>query len=85
MVGCAEPEAARESVHAGGIIPTVKVGGDQKPGLSFGGANKVEDLLVAIERFSSPVLGDFREESMLDGVPLGSARWVMGDGECQAV
>jgi hypothetical protein len=42
-----------------GIVATVKVGGDRKPGVGFGGANEAQDLLVAIERFSIPVLGDF--------------------------
>ena len=54
-------------------------------GLSSGGANEAEVLLVAVERFTGPVFGDLREETMLDGVPFGSTRWVVGDGEGQAV
>ena len=53
---------------AGWIVATIKVSGDRQTGLSFGGTNEAEDLLVAIERFAGPVLGDLREETMLDGV-----------------
>ena len=70
---------------AGWIVAPVEMGGDRQTGLSSGGANEAEDLLVAIERFTGPVLGDLREETMLDGVPFGSTRWVVGDGEGQAV
>jgi hypothetical protein len=70
---------------AGRIVATVKVSCDRQTGSGFGGANEAQDLLVAVERFSGPVLGDLREQTMLDGVPLGSARRVVGDGECQTV
>jgi hypothetical protein len=69
---------------AGWIVATVEVSGDRETGLSSGGANEAEDLLVAIERFAGPVFGDLREETMLDGVPFRSARRVVGDGERQA-
>ena len=70
---------------AGGIVATVEMGGDRQAGLSSGGANEVEDLLIAVERFAGPVPGDLGEETMLDGVPFRSAGWVVGDGESQAV
>lgn len=70
---------------AGWIVATVEVGGDRQTGLRAGGANEAEDLLVAIERFTGPVFGDLREETMLDGVPFGSTCWVVGDGEGQTV
>lgn len=70
---------------AGGIVATVEVGRDGEAGLSSSGANEAEDLLVTVERFTGPVLGDLREETMLDGVPFGSTRWVVSDGEGQAV
>ncbi len=69
----------------GGIQAPVEVSGDRQAGLSSGGADEVEDLLIAVERLAGPVLGDFREETMFDGVPFRSARWVVGDGEGQAV
>jgi len=70
---------------AGWIVATVEVSVDRQAGLSSGGANEVEDLLIAVERFAGPVLGDLREETMLDGVPFRSSGGVAGDGECQAV
>ena len=66
---------------AGEIVATIEVSVDRQAGSSCGGANEVEDLLIAVERFASPVLGDLREETMLDGVPFGSSRGVVGDGE----
>ena len=45
----------------------------------------MEDLLIAVERFASPVPGDLGEETMLDGVPFGSTGGVVGDGESEAV
>ena len=69
----------------GWIVATVKVSCDRQAGLSSGGANEAKNLLVAVEWFASPVLGDLREETMLDGVPFRSAGWVVGDGERQAV
>ncbi len=70
---------------AGWIVATVEVSGDRQAGLSSGGANEVEDLVIAVEWFPGPVLGDLREETMLDGVPFRSSRGVVGDGEGQAV
>jgi hypothetical protein len=70
---------------AGWIVVTVKVSGNGQAGSGFGGANEAEDLLVAVERLAGPVFGDLREEAVLDGVPFGSARRVVGDGKCQPV
>jgi len=70
---------------AGWIVATVKVSVDRQAGLSFGGANEVEDLVIAVERFAGPVLRDLREEPMLDGVPFRSSGGVVGDGEGKAV
>ena len=55
------------------IVTTVEVSVDRQAGLSSGGANEVEDLVIAVERFAGPVLGDLREEPMLDGVPFRSS------------
>jgi hypothetical protein len=51
--------------------------------LSFGGADEAEDLLIAIERLASPVLGDFREEAVFDGIPFGSTGWIVSNREGQ--
>lgn len=66
---------------AGWIVAAVKVSFDRQAGLSCGGANEVEDLVIAVERFAGPVLGDLREEPMLDGVPFRSSGGVVSDGE----
>ena len=52
--------------------------------MSFGGADKAEDFLIAIERLAGPVLGNFREEAVLDGIPFGSTGWIVSNGEGQA-
>lgn len=65
---------------AGFVLVTVEAGGHSQAGLSFGGAKEVEHLLTAIQRFASRVFGDFGEEAMLDGVPLGGARREVGYG-----
>ena len=66
---------------AGWIVATVEVSVDRQAGLSFGGANEVEDFVIAVERFAGPILRDRREETMLDGIPLRSSGGVVGDGE----
>ncbi len=63
------------------IVATVEVSGDGQAGLSSGGTNEVENLLIAVERFAGPVLGDLRKETMLDGIPFRSPGGVVGDGE----
>ena len=63
------------------IVATVEVSGDGQAGLSSGGTNEVEHLLIAVEGFAGPVLGDLRKETMLDGIPFGSPGGVVGDGE----
>lgn len=68
---------------AGGIVTTVEVGGDRQAGLSSGGANEVEDLLITVEWFAGPVLGDLRKETVLNGVPFRSASRVVGNSESQ--
>src|SRR5260370_33440843 len=68
---------------AGRIEATVEVSGDRQAGLSSGGADEVQDLLMAVEWFASPVFGDLGKETVLNGIPLGSASRVMGNGESQ--
>ena len=57
--------------------------GDRQAGLSSGGSNEVQNLLIAVEWFAGPVLGDFGKEAVLNGVPFGSASGVVGNGESQ--
>ena len=68
---------------AGSIVATVEVSGDRQAGLSSGEAYKVQDLLIAVEWFAGPVLGDLGKETVLDGVPFGSASRVVSNGERQ--
>ena len=63
------------------VLGTVEVGADGQAGLSFGGAKEVEDLLIAVQRFASPIFGDPGEPAMLNGVPLGSAVGIVGKGQ----
>jgi len=44
-----------------------------------------EEGVEAVQRPTGPVLRDFAEEAVLDGVPLGSARGVVGNGDDQTV
>ena len=43
---------------AGFVVGAVQVSADPQAALCFGGANKVEDLLIVVQRFTGPVLGD---------------------------
>ena len=65
--------------EAARVVTAVEVGGDGKAGLGPRGASVVEDLLVGIERLARPVPGDFREEAMLDRIPLGSTSRIVSD------
>ena len=51
------------------------------------GAHEVEQLPIAVERLPGPVLGDFREQAMLDRIPWGSAGGVVSHrhGESEAM
>jgi len=41
---------------AGGIVAPVEVSGDRQAGLSSGGANEVQDLLITVEWFAGQFL-----------------------------
>ncbi len=43
----------------GGIVATVELSGDRQPGFRSGGADEVEDFLIAVEWFACPVFRDF--------------------------
>jgi len=62
---------------------TVQVGGDNQSGFRGRGADEVKDFLIGTQRLTGPVFGDFREESMLNGVPLGSAGGVVSNGNLE--
>ena len=69
---------------AGRVVPLDKSRPDGKPLLGLGGPDVLEHGFVAGERLSSPVLGDLAEEPVLDGIPLGGAGGVVGDGDAEA-
>src|SRR5919198_5817595 len=67
------------------IVTAVEVGSNGEPRLRFGGADKAQDLLIAVERFAGPVFRDFGKEAVFNGVPLGSTGGIVGDREDQAM
>ena len=52
----------------------VDVAGDGEAGVGRGGADQLDDDLVADERFAAPVLRDVGKEAVLDAVPLAGSR-----------
>ncbi len=68
--------------EAGRIGLGVDLAADLQASVGCGGGDQLDNGLVADERPSAPVLGDEREEAMLDLVPFAGAggRWqtVMG-------
>ena len=65
------------------IVAAIEVGRNLKSSVGCGGASIVEDFLVRIQRFAGPVSRNFGEESMLDGIPLGSAGGIVSHGYVQ--
>ena len=66
-----------DGVHLGigdldalGIAVGVDVAGDGEAGIGRGGADQLDDDLMADERLAAPVLGDVGEQAMLDPVPF---------------
>ena len=68
---------------ASAVVSAVQISRNGQTGFRRGRTDKVKDLLVAIEGFARPVFGDFGEEPMLDGIPLGSASGVVSDGDVE--
>ena len=52
--------------------------------MRFGGTDELEDLVDVGEGFASPVFADLAEQAVLDGIPLGSAGWIVTDGNDEA-
>ena len=70
------------------ILFSVQVGSHNQASFGAGSADKVERFFIAVQWLGSPVLGDLGEQTMLDGIPFGSAGRVVsdrnGDAECIA-
>ena len=62
------------------IMPAIEISSDAKPGLGLSGAGIVEDFLIGIQGLTRPVSRDFREEAMLDGIPLRGASGIVSHG-----
>jgi hypothetical protein len=56
-----ETELLWRGFDASGIVASIEVGGDPQTTLGRRGADEVEDLLVAVQRFPGPVFGDLGE------------------------
>ena len=62
----------------------VDVACDGEAGIGGGGADQLDDDLVADQRFAAPVLGDVGKEAVLDTVPLAGTGRQVGDGYDEA-
>jgi hypothetical protein len=47
---------------------------DGETGASGGGGDQVDDYAIAGQRLGAPILGDEREQTVLDLIPLAGAR-----------
>ena len=66
---------------AGRIRIGVDLGTDLEAGFGGGGGDQLDNDLMADERFAAPVLGDEREEAVLDLVPLAGTRRQVADSD----
>ena len=68
-------------LDAGRISVGVDLALHLQPGVGGRGGDELDDGLIADERPAAPVLGDEREEAMLDLVPFAGAGRQMADGD----
>jgi len=64
-------------------MTSIQVSRDGQTSFSGRGTDEVEDFLITIEGFTSPVFGNFGEESMLNGIPFGSASGIVSDSDSE--
>ena len=86
----AKSKGAKEQgirIEAGWIVSAVEVGRHRQTSLGSGGTKEVENFLIAVQWLGGPVLGDFGKQAMFDGIPFGSASWIVGyrHGEIEGV
>ena len=60
-------------------------GTQHKSGRSGGGANVLEDGLIALQRATRPIVADLGKEAMFDGIPYRGPRRIVTDRDLQAV
>ena len=85
--GCKVPDLVAIGRGPGRIVPSVKICGNDKPGVGASVADEIEDLGIAVKWLSGPVFGDFRKQPVLNGIPFGSAARIMRDryGEPESI
>src|SRR6266566_5169742 len=69
------------NLDAGGIGVGIDLALHLQSGVGCGGGDELDDGLVADERPRPPILGDEREETMLDLVPFAGTGRQMADGD----
>jgi hypothetical protein len=83
---CGDVEAGDLVVgHLGALLVEVIVQPtlDGEPGLRGRAGDQLDDDLMCQQRLAAPVLGNEREQSMLDAVPLAGAGRQVGDSDRQ--
>ena len=60
-----------------------QLGGNDEARLRGGGTDEIESLGDIGERLAGPVSADLAEQTMFDGIPLGSAGRVVADGDSE--
>lgn len=50
-----------------------------------GGANVLEDGLIAVQRATRPIVADLGKQAMFDGIPFRAPRRIVTDRDLQAV
>src|ERR1022692_4393238 len=71
-------------LDAGRVGGGVELGGDGQPGGCGGGADQVDDRLVAGQGPAAPVPGDLGEQAALDFAPLAGTGRQVADADLQA-
>jgi hypothetical protein len=74
-------------LYADGVVLAIQIGPHDEPCSGDCGADELQDLLVASQRFASPVLADHAEQAALDGVVFRCAGGIVSDrdGESGAI
>src|ERR1035437_9372281 len=78
-------DQTRVGFEAGRILFAVQIGCHDQARFGTGSADEFEHLFIAVQWLGSPVLGDLREQTMLDGIPFGGSGGIMSnrDGETE--
>ena len=76
-------ELLRRRFDTCGIVTAIQISRNGQAGFCGGRSDKIEDFLITVEWFASPVFGDFGEESVLNWIPLGSASGIVSDGDVE--